>query len=72
MNEVKVGQVWIDNDKRMSNREIRIVRIDGTHAVGQVVLKPGIHQKSETRIRLDRFRPISTGFRLKTDSAKGQ
>lgn len=62
--EVKVGQVWIDNDKRMSNREIRIVRIEGGHAIGQIVLAPNRH----TRIRLDRFRPISTGYRLKENS----
>lgn len=61
------GQIWEDNDPRLAGRQVRIVELDGTHAL--VVLhqprppvssaKPG----RRTRIRLDRFRPTSTGYR---------
>lgn len=62
-----VGQVWQDNDPRSYGRRLRIVEIDGTHAVCVLVTarqpvssaKPG----RRTRIRLDRFRPTSTGYR---------
>lgn len=64
-----VGQIWQDNDPRGYGRKIRIVEIDATHATvveitvprkaGHLHAKPGRH----TRIRLDRFRPTSTGYR---------
>jgi hypothetical protein len=61
-----VDQVWQDNDKRSYGRRVRIVEITGTHAVVEQVLgrdhvpaQPG----RRTRIRLDRFRPVSTGYR---------
>jgi hypothetical protein len=63
-----VGQIWQDNDKRGYGRRVRIVEIDATHAlvelvtprsVGHGAAKPG----RQTRIRLDRFRPIATGYR---------
>lgn len=63
-----VNQIWQDNDPRSSGRQVRIVELTDTHAL--VVLhqprnpassaKPG----RRTRIRLDRFRPISTGYRF--------
>ncbi|MDX3230571.1 hypothetical protein [Streptomyces sp. ME19-01-6] len=62
-----VGQIWQDNDPRSNSRKVRIVEIDGTHAVVELhqprlpvsSAKPG----RRTRIRLDRFRPTSTGYR---------
>jgi hypothetical protein len=61
-----VDQVWQDNDKRGYGRRVRIVVITGTHAVVEQVLgrdhvpaQPG----RRTRIRLDRFRPVSSGYR---------
>lgn len=62
------GQVWADNDPRIPGREIRIVEIGETHALvelhqprgaGHRAAKPG----RRTRIRLDRFRPTTTGYR---------
>lgn len=51
-----VGQVWADNDPRGYGRRLRIVEIDGTHAV--------VHDGTrQSRIRLDRFRPTNTGYR---------
>ncbi|WP_416477039.1 hypothetical protein [Streptomyces sp. LKA04] len=64
-----VGQIWQDNDPRSDGRRLLIEWIDDTHAkVRQVALTadghpvplPGVRQ---SRIRLDRFRPTSTGYR---------
>ncbi len=58
--EVKVGQVWEDCDKRMAGRKLVVEKVQGNyaHCYNQ-------HWTSmKTRIRLDRFKPTSTGFRL--------
>jgi hypothetical protein len=64
--EVKPGQIWEDNDPRSSGRRIRVIHVSDTHAtVGPA------HPKARgraTRIRLDRFRPTSTGYRFVADS----
>lgn len=63
-----VGQIWQDNDQRGYGRQVRIVEIDSTHAL--VVLHQPRHPVSSakpgrrTRIRLDRFKPTSTGYRF--------
>jgi hypothetical protein len=62
-----IGQIWQDNDPRSYSRKVRIVEITDTHAVVELhqprlpvsSAKPG----RRTRIRLDRFRPTSTGYR---------
>jgi len=54
-----VGQIWQDNDKRGYGRRVRIVEIDGTHAVCEEVTRP----RRRTRIRLDRFRATANGYR---------
>ena len=56
---VKVGQVWQDVDDRMNGRRIKVVRLEGRHAICDVV-----GAGRQTKIRLDRFRPTSTGYRL--------
>jgi hypothetical protein len=78
--EVRIGQVWADNDKRSSGRKVRIVEVDRTHATVELVsergrpwsgLRPGEPARAEpgrrTRIRLDRFKPTTTGYRLAQD-----
>ncbi|MEU8642300.1 hypothetical protein AB0C91_10320 [Streptomyces sp. NPDC048674] len=64
-----VDQIWQDNDPRADERLVWIERIDQTHAhvrqvaltaAGESVPLPGVRR---TRIRLDRFRPTSTGYR---------
>lgn len=60
-----VGQVWADNDPRSASRRVQIVEIDSTHAVVELYA-PRQHEREagrRTRIRLDRFRPTSTGYR---------
>lgn len=64
--DVRVGQVWIDCDPRMTRR-IVIDRIEGAYAFCHNWASPRL----KTRIRLDRFRPTSTGFRLVGASKHG-
>lgn len=62
-----IGQIWQDNDPRAYGRRLLIVEIGETHAVVELhqprhpvsTAKPG----RRTRIRLDRFRPTTTGYR---------
>lgn len=72
---VKRGQVWADNDRRSRGRTVRILRVDDTHAVVTVLAArrdaPEAERLravgAERRIRLNRFRPNSTGYRLMED-----
>lgn len=71
-----VGQVWADNDKRSYGRLLRIVEIDATHATVALVSPRdrGVSSAEagrRTRIRLDRLKPTSTGYRLITDTPGG-
>lgn len=59
MSEVKVGQVWEDCDRRMHGRRVEVLEVDATHALVKVATTG-----RRTRIRLDRFKPVSTGYRL--------
>ncbi len=64
--EVQVGQVWADNDWRSSSREhLRVVAIEDTHAVVE-----RLNGTRRTRIRLDRFKPTSTGYRLISEATR--
>jgi hypothetical protein len=78
--DVKPGQLWLDNDKR--NRAPRFVRVTSIreitdpfkHYKYEVATceawydEPG--SKSRTvQIRVDRFKPIATGYRLVEDVA---
>ncbi|MFI6889167.1 DUF6354 family protein [Streptosporangium canum] len=70
MTEVRPDQVWADNDSRARGRKVRVVEVDETHAtVEQVDGRAVDRGKSgrRTRIRLDRFRPTSTGYVLIED-----
>lgn len=72
---VEVGQVWIDNDKRQKGqRGVRVVnRVPiGAYAEVMVLFRasstdPWKESNRMTRIKLDRFRPTATGYRLQTD-----
>lgn len=57
---VKVGQIWQDNDGRSEGRTGRIVSMDDTHAR----VEWGVNT---TRVKLTRFKPTSTGYRLIQD-----
>lgn len=68
-----VGQIWQDNDPRSYGRKVCVVEITDTHALVELhqprhpvsSAKPG----RRTRIRLDRFRPTSTGYRYVGDAS---
>ncbi|WP_329131483.1 hypothetical protein OG552_10320 [Streptomyces sp. NBC_01476] len=65
---VEPGQVWADNDKRGYGRKIQVISIEDGYALTKAVsLRGGSVSpttKPPTRIRLDRFKPTSTGYRL--------
>lgn len=63
-------QIWADNDKRSRGRYVRILQTDDAHAtVVQTAYNETDHVAADlpgariTRIRLDRLRPTSTGYR---------
>lgn len=69
--EVAVGQVWADNDWRQAGREVQVESINEGYAIVRVIRHPkapsavmAANDGHRTRIRLDRFRPTSTGFKL--------
>jgi hypothetical protein len=64
MSEVRPGQVWADNDWRAHGRTVLVLAVDETHATVQSPSGRG----RKTRIRLDRFRPTSTGYRLVSEA----
>lgn len=60
---VKPGQVWKDNDWRMTyDRRVTIDRVDATYAYGTC-------SGRKTRILLSRFKPTSTGYVLVQEAA---
>jgi hypothetical protein len=68
---VQVGQVWADNDKRSQGRHVKVVAIEVTlkqAVVGRCNAEGGLIDARVTRIRLSRFRPTSTGYRLVRDA----
>lgn len=61
--EVKVGQVWEDWDIRFRNthhRLIKVIEIIGDKAVVQSPSGLG----AKNKIKLSRFKPNSTGYKL--------
>ncbi|HEU4751613.1 MAG TPA: DUF6354 family protein [Armatimonadota bacterium] len=68
--DVRPGQIWADNDKRSAGRKVRVVEVGETHAtVEQVITGQTARKPRRSLIRLDRFRPTSTGYRLISDPA---
>lgn len=60
--EPKLGQVWASNDRRDVQVERTIIELDDTH-----VTLDGL---TKTRVRRDRMRPTSTGYRFVRDGAQ--
>lgn len=56
---VKVGQVWQSCDKRDDYRRVTVERIEGEYAY--------VRWLRLTRVKLSRFKPGSTGYRLARD-----
>jgi len=57
--KLQIGQVWVDNDKRFLGRLLEIIKIFETHA-----LCKNLQSGRLTEIKLNRFKPNSTGYRL--------
>lgn len=70
--EVKVGQVWADNDARARGRTLEVLEVGENHAVCKVLTPARFANVSTTgrtvRIMLRRFKPNSTGYRLLEDT----
>ncbi|MEU5093765.1 hypothetical protein [Streptomyces sp. NPDC020996] len=64
--DVRVGQVWADNDKRSEGRTVRVDEIDARYAYCTVLTAatPDGRTGQRARIALERMRPTSTGYRL--------
>jgi hypothetical protein len=61
--EVKVGQIWKDWDVRTRGthpRQIKVLEIVGEKAIVQSPSGMG----AKTKIKLSRFKPNSTGYKL--------
>ena len=77
--EVKVGQIWVDCDWRAKGkRKVKVIEIAivGTGGSARVEVltdrnghkpNPNHSRRRFTTIRLDRFKPGSTGYRLSFD-----
>lgn len=57
--EPELGQVWMSNDKRDVQFERSIIAMDDTHVT--------LDGPRPTRVRRDRMRPTSTGYRFVRD-----
>jgi hypothetical protein len=70
--EIKVGQVWMDNDYRSNGRVLEVVHVtyDGKLIHCRVLTEIGgrpAKKEREARIKRERFRPTSNGYRLLKD-----
>jgi hypothetical protein len=67
MTEVKVGQIWKDNDKRMSERWLRVVRVADGFAWCENVERhwaAWVATGKQTVLAVKRMRPTATGYAL--------
>lgn len=63
--EVKVGQIWCDNDKRCAGRLLRVEAISpDSHFAYCSVKESEDWSERRTRIAIKRMRPTSTGYAL--------
>lgn len=67
MDEIKVGQIWRDNDKRSRDRLLRVESVWGGFAYC-LVSRNGGAWIGKTRIAVERMRPTSTGYVLEKDA----
>lgn len=66
---VRVGQVWADCDRRCTGRTVTVLRLTTKRHQGRAVPAAEVRDSrgNTTVIRVDRFRPTSTGYRLVKD-----
>lgn len=68
--EVKLWQVWGDNDRRVKGRQLQVIVIHGNEATVKVIAHPKKERVgSWTKIRLDRFtKARNCGYSLVKDA----
>jgi hypothetical protein len=67
--KVCVGQMWRDCDKRFPSRYFIVTEVGSTYAFARLCDRDGkILANRVSRIRIDRFRPGSTGYELVASS----
>jgi hypothetical protein len=70
MADIKLGQVWKDNDPRVGDRWLKLVEFDERYAVFQVYRVEPIGNnfskppQKRTRIQISRLKPTKTGYLL--------
>lgn len=66
--DVRAGQVWEDCDlRKIHRRRLFVNKVNETHASCTVHIFGDDRTVGLTRIRLDRFRPTASGYRLAKD-----
>ena len=63
---VAKGQIWQDNDPRYEDeykRTLEVLEVDGDYAICK-----NIQSGRTSKIKLSRFKPTSTGYRLIKDA----
>jgi hypothetical protein len=70
---VRVGQIWADLDKRSTGRQVVVLQVvrdvNGIPLIDPyAVVQSPTGRGRKTRIRLDRFRESTTGYRLVRDT----
>lgn len=68
--QVRVGQVWQDNDKRYRRRPrfLQVTFVGAEAATCEAWYDEPGYLARTVRVRLDRFKPTSTGYRLVQDA----
>lgn len=80
---VKEGQVWADNDPRAKGRTMEVKRIEPPNAICVILTNRDGWDKEknytpksmvgrEIKIKLRRFRPIQSGYKLIKDVSEAQ
>jgi hypothetical protein len=67
--EVRPGQLWVDNDPRSKRtRYLRVSEIEGERARCEAWYDEASSLARTVRIKLSRFRPTRSGYRLVEDA----
>jgi hypothetical protein len=74
--EVRVGQIWADNDPRSSGRRFRIIEVGDGWARGEILsVQRNVSQhlvgRQTRQLNLNRFRAVRRGYRLVENPVTG-
>ena len=68
---VKINQIWKDNDKRVSDRYLKVFKIEDSKAHCYVSNSEDFQETETpktTKVSIKRFKPNSTGYKLIHDA----